>query len=255
MDSLDSLYSDKKVINFLEKYREIEGDWRSNVIKSKSNLKVRFNQIEKIKTYAPKKPKILDVGCGTGYSLVLIRSEFPDAELHGIDLQSSKVWNICNEHGFNINFKKYGGVHFPYKDGTFDVITMFGVLEHVAEDRKDYVVEANFLKEINRVLKKDGVLLIFNLPNKYSYKEVLTQLTLTGFAHKKRYNRKMALELVKNAGFKVISIRNSDILPFGGGPARVVMPLLNLFSFVTDLEKHIEFPFAQSITVICKKRN
>ena len=49
--------------------------------------------IEKIILQLKKnKPKtILDVGCGTGYSLVLIRSEFPDAELHGIDIQSSKV--------------------------------------------------------------------------------------------------------------------------------------------------------------------
>ncbi len=245
------MFSDPKVVKFLKKYEEVEGDWRSNVIKSKSNLKVRSAYIEKIKGFAPK--SLLDIGCGTGYSLVLIRSQLPGAGLYGIDIQDSKVWKTCNQYGFNIKFQKYGGSKIPFKNGMFDAITMFGVLEHVAEDRKDYDIETLFLKEIRRVLKKDGVLLIFNLPNKYSYKEVVAQLFFNGFAHKKRFSRGTILRLLKETGYKVLSIRNSDILPFGGGPARVVMPLLNAFSFMVDIEKHIEFPFAQSISIICKK--
>jgi len=247
------MFSDPKILRFLKEYEDIEGDWRSNVIRSKSNLKVRSAQIEKIKSFAPK--TLLDVGCGTGYSLVLIRSQLPDARLYGIDIQDSKVWKACNKYGFDINFQKYGGTRFPFKDKMFDAITMFGVLEHVAEDRKDYEVEESFLREMYRVLRKGGVMFIFNLPNMYSYKEVLTQLTLTGFAHKKRFSRKKALELVNEAGFETLSIRNSDILPFGGGPCRVVMPLLNALSFMVDVEKHVEFPFAQSINLVCRKKD
>jgi SAM-dependent methyltransferase len=54
----------------------------------------------------------------------------------------------------------------PFENKKFDVVLSFGVLEHVANDQES-------LKEINRILKKNGLFFCFFLPYKYSYKQNL----------------------------------------------------------------------------------
>lgn len=97
---------------------------------------------------------------------------------------------------FDLKVKTSDGDSLPFKDKTFDAVVGFGVLEHVPYD-----YEA--LKEVNRVLKNDGLFFCFNLPNKYGYMhKVAWQRGLR--YHDRLYSRSEVRLLLKRAGFNTI---------------------------------------------------
>jgi len=109
-----------------------------------------------------KKQKIsgnaLDVGCGGGrYSIVLAKEGF---NVYGIDFSKSAI-NIAKNNALknklnNKTYFKIGNVlNLPYKDNFFDLINDDGCLHHIS--KKDWKL---YLNNINRVLKKNGILRI-----------------------------------------------------------------------------------------------
>ena len=66
-------------------YNYIEGRWE----KVAHNLKNYYD--------LPKKPKILDIGCGKGYLLFDLLKVIPDAEIHGIDISEYAIKNCKPE--------------------------------------------------------------------------------------------------------------------------------------------------------------
>ncbi len=97
-----------------------------------------------IKSLAPcLKGRILDVGCGTMPYKEFIHGE----EYDGLEIDTPKTRTM----GFANFF--YDGKSFPFPDGTYDGIVCNQVLEHVFEPDI-------FLSEMNRVLKKGGLLLL-----------------------------------------------------------------------------------------------
>lgn len=93
------------------------------------------------------KPKILDVGCGTGRSL----EEFKKiGTVFGLD-NSSEALKYCKKRGLkNLILGSAEETHL--QSGYFDVITLLDVLEHT-DDVKT-------LKEMQRILKKNGIIII-----------------------------------------------------------------------------------------------
>ena len=75
------------------------------------------------------RPRILDVGCGTGANLVLL-SQFGDAE--GVDI-SPDALAFCRARGLE-NVRLGAAETLPYEDGRFDVVTAFDVVEHMDDD-------------------------------------------------------------------------------------------------------------------------
>jgi len=94
------------------------------------------------------RPKILDVGCGTGGMLPLLE-EF--GEVVGID-HSSDAIRFCQKRGGSE--VKLGSVEsLPFAPKSFELVTMFDLLEHLEDDRQA-------LRESFRVLKEGGYLLL-----------------------------------------------------------------------------------------------
>lgn len=88
--------------------------------------------------------KAIDVGCGIGDFLGFRNNTV------GIDVNEHSV-NYCKERGFSsflIERKR-----FPFDEGTFDSCLIDNVLEHIVEPDET-------LREINRVLNDNGVLVI-----------------------------------------------------------------------------------------------
>lgn len=75
-----------------------------------------------------------------------------------LDISKTAV-EYCKKHvvSKNLNFVLWNGKDIPFDDNTFDVVVSFETIEHI----KNY---ENFLKEIRRVLKKWGIL-IMSTPN------------------------------------------------------------------------------------------
>ena len=95
------------------------------------------------------RPRILDVGCGTGANLKLL-AQF--GEVEGVDI-SPEALSFCRERGFD-NVRQGAAEQLPYEDGVFDLVTALDVVEHLDDD-----VES--LREMRRVLRPGGRALLF----------------------------------------------------------------------------------------------
>ncbi len=98
---------------------------------------------------------VLDIACGTGYGIGLMRSSARFAI--GVDLDPEAVKEAKKESHGRAAVLLGNGLGLPFDDGTFDVITSFETLEHLHEREE-------FLAELRRVLRVDGKL-ILSTPN------------------------------------------------------------------------------------------
>jgi 2-polyprenyl-3-methyl-5-hydroxy-6-metoxy-1,4-benzoquinol methylase len=101
--------------------------------------------------------RILDVGCGPGKLLRVLRDDGWDA--YGVDFSQIAVDHARRVHGLNV---KLGDLReAAYDEAFFDVVIFNHVLEHVYNP-----VET--LQEVHRILKPGG-LLVINIPNAGSF--------------------------------------------------------------------------------------
>jgi ubiquinone/menaquinone biosynthesis C-methylase UbiE len=114
-----------------------------------SSFKNILTQIEK---RFPKPRYLLDVGCGNGLFLEIAKKF--SWNVSGVDV-SDPCCKICREKGFTVYCGELRGVNFP--DSSFDVVTMFHVLEHVLNPR-------SLLVEAKRILKNGGGVIV-STPN------------------------------------------------------------------------------------------
>ena len=114
-----------------------------------------FEEIEK------RKPKIiLDIGCGRGFYIKSLSFyKFPK-KIFGIDINEKYLLEAkknCQDK--RITIKKGSIYSLPYPNNYFDFIICSELLEHLNDDKRG-------LKELNRVLKKNGTIAI-TVPNYY----------------------------------------------------------------------------------------
>ena len=103
---------------------------------------------------------ILDAACGTGYGADFLKQLEPKTIL-GIDISSETVEYANNKYGSaSCSFRTCDIMEMSdIEDSLFDVVTSFETIEHIDEP----IV---FLKNIERVMKDDGTLII-STPNKW----------------------------------------------------------------------------------------
>lgn len=133
-----------------------------------------------------RRPRILDVGCGTGANLLML-SKYGDAE--GVDV-SEDALAFCRERGLD-KVKLGAGEELPYEDGTFDLVTAFDVVEHMDDDLAG-------LREMRRVLRPGGRVLLF----------VPAFMFLWGLQddvshHRRRYRMSELRRVLEEAGFEI----------------------------------------------------
>lgn len=103
---------------------------------------------------AGKDQALLDAGCGTGGFLRWIAGTGAFSRLVGADL-STRALGLAQEQLPELELRLAPLHELPFADGTFDVVTVNDVLQHVPEDQ---VTAA--LRECARVLRSGGTLLI-----------------------------------------------------------------------------------------------
>lgn len=96
--------------------------------------------------------RILDVGCGVGALLEAL--SLLGWETEGIDTDATVV-ALCQGRGLNARVGLLEEQHYP--DGSFDVVTMMHVIEHVPDPLRT-------LREVYRILRPGGRLIMLT-PN------------------------------------------------------------------------------------------
>ena len=167
-----------------------------------------------------RRPKILDVGCGTGANLLML-SKYGDAE--GVDI-SEDALAFCRERGLD-KVKLGAGEELPYADGTFDLVTALDVVEHMDDDLAG-------LKEMRRVLRPGGRVLLF----------VPTFMFLWGLQddvshHRRRYRLPELTRVLEQAGFEIERTTYANITFFL--PILLLRKLMRITGIKTESENNI----------------
>ncbi len=148
-----------------------------------------------------KDAKILDIGCGFG-SLIKLLKDKGYTHLKGIDLSESQV-KIA--HDFGLQEVEVNDIHAFLKDkeSQFDVITGIDIIEHFS---KDELIE---LLEIIKHALKPGGIAIFRTPNNDA--PYATVFSRGDFTHENYMNASSVTQLMLSMGFKDIEVNASHI--------------------------------------------
>ena len=150
--------------------------------------------------------RVFEWGCQHGLDSCVYRLRYGDAlELHGADLYAPGPFHVFHEFSGLRYARLTHHVGLPYPDGFFDVVTSNGVLEHVHDDNAS-------LREVFRVLRPGGTLVVTCLPNRWSYTEA-AQRILGHNAHDRLYTHRSAAAMLRGAGFEVRGAGHAFLLP------------------------------------------
>jgi ubiquinone/menaquinone biosynthesis C-methylase UbiE len=171
-----------------------------------------FNEtaIEHLHRYAitidfVKNKKVLDIACGEGYGANLLAAYAES--ITGVDIDRSSIEKAIKKYtAKNIIFKEGSVSNIPCEAGSFDIVISFETIEHTDEHYQ-------FLTEVKRVLKPDG-LFIISTPDKANYSDI------TGYKnsfHKKElYENEFTGLLKKYFSFTSFYVQSSFLSSFIG---------------------------------------
>jgi SAM-dependent methyltransferase len=137
----------------------------------------------------PEATKVLELGCGTGYTLGALRSALPRAELTGTELF---------EEGLRVARTRWDSVRLLQADARalpfgreFDLVGAFDVLEHIDDD-------VTALRELRRVVRPGGGLIATVPQHRWLWSAADDYAQ-----HQRRYSRSQLVSRVEHAGFTV----------------------------------------------------
>ena len=147
------------------------------------------------------RPRLLDVGCGTGANLALLA---PLSEPAGIDVAPEAV-AACRERGL-VATAVASAASLPFGPESFDVVLSCDVLGH-----RSLADRALPLREMARVLRPGGLVLL-NLP---AFQWLLSPHD-EAYGQDHRFTRREAVLLLQAAGFEPVAASYWNTLPVPG---------------------------------------
>ncbi len=183
----DSIYKESKTAEHWIKVQKKAHEQTWNIEKK---YKPALDELARLR---PEKGYLLDVGCSIGQFLDLARTDGWDVE--GVELNADAAQVARSEYGLTVQNKKLD--ECGYAPETFDVVTLWGVFEHLTDPN-------GILADIKKVLKKDGHVLFF-VPNGHSLIIRMTRelnSTVSGRAHLWYFTPATMSKILQNNGFK-----------------------------------------------------
>ncbi len=168
-----------------------------------------------------KKGRILDVGCGRGDFLLMMRQR--GWECNGLELDSRVGAN--SKEGVELKSGSLSDVRFP--DAHFEAVTFWHVFEHVKEPEWT-------LKECARILKPGG-LLVLAVPNRASLQSRAAGMGwfhLDPPFHLYHYSAENIKKLLEKSGFEVLNVHHFS---FEYNPYGFIQSIYNKMGLRTNL--------------------
>jgi ubiquinone/menaquinone biosynthesis C-methylase UbiE len=212
--------------------------------------------------FAPPQARLLDVGCGTGNILDVLK-QFGEAV--GIDA-SPVALEFCRRRGLQHLHLGDVSARLPAPDESYDIVCAFDVLEHLEDDMKA-------LAELQRVCQPGGHILLTvpALPILWSAHD-------EALAHKRRYTKQKLSRLLRQAGLRLrkVSYTNALLFPlalayrltgrmsqvrqsrqqsdfFVELPRWMNTAFLGVFTLEGILLTRMNFPLGVSLLCVCEK--
>lgn len=218
-----------------------------------------LHQIQRVIDFRGK--RVLDAGCGTGMVLEHLQKLVgEDGRADGVD-KSSEAIHFCAQRNLR-NIRQGSLTKLPFAKETFDLLTIFDVIEHIEDEKKA-------LTEIARVLKKGG-LAVFNVP---AYQWMWTGHD-TSVHHYRRYTRRSFEDTLQTYGFSIvrstylvtllfpIAVLRKFLLSLTRAKGELLTPpppepINSVLGYTISLENALlsfmNFPFGLSIFCIARK--
>ena len=155
------------------------------------------------------KMKVLDWGCGKGHISYLLKKRgfrvtSCDRKDSSDDSSFGQETPILKAKGIRIVPLDHE-VQLPFADKSFEVVTGFGVLEHVPKD-------ADSMREIARVLKPGGIFFVCFLPYFLSWTQLIARLRGNDY-HDRLYSARKLQRLASQAGLTVVDVWHGQFFP------------------------------------------
>lgn len=177
--------------------------------------------------------KVLDIGASPFHLMYCLKKLGIDVV--GVDINPELLKKFTGQHNLLVKKCNIETGKLPFKSNTFDFIIFNEVFEHL---RINPILA---LKEINRVLKPGGILLL-TTPNLYALHKILmfnlgksfndayyefNQLNIYGYVgHIREYSTKEVRKFLENTGFKIKSVtyqNNYSFFNYGGFKNNAIM--------------------------------
>lgn len=194
--------------------------------------------------------RVLDLGCGPGK--VTKEIETRGAKAIGLDF-SDVILERARQHNVKLVKADMDEGGLPFGDGRFDLVVLTQTIEHLFYYQR-------VIKEINRVLKVDGRL-ILSIPNIAHWRFRLWLLwgrfpyledTQTHFQHIRFFTLKDIKKLCRENGFSIIEVKGSSALDW--------CPIYHWRMNMTPIRQMYELAagcwpalFAFHISLLCRK--
>ena len=159
-------------------------------------------ELDKFASLLLKDAKVLDVGCGDGVPVAQFLAEC-GFDVTGIDF-SRNMLKFARKNVPKARFVLKDMARLDFETGSFDGLTAFYSIIHVPRE-KHFLMFQSF----HRILKPKGVMLICLGPDEWEATDKYYGTEMF-WSH---YDPKKSLQLVKKAGFEIIS---DNILVRGG---------------------------------------
>jgi len=200
---------------------------------------------------------ILNLGCGIGALSHFISQQFTDTKPVSLDMSSNSL-QVGKEY-YKLNLPvKADAIHLPFRDGTFEIVLMTEVIEHISEQEQ-------LLSEANRVLKDGGYLIVTTSPIKsdllYSLAYWVKGKELFGFSkrrvakeHVAEQHPKQLKRNLERFGFEILSVKYWNVLHLLSIPQIMNIPGLSTFILAADNKLGFLSRLCTDIACVAKKR-
>jgi ubiquinone/menaquinone biosynthesis C-methylase UbiE len=144
--------------------------------------------------------RILDIGCGTGTLLLLLKRRYPTLETVGLDPDPNalrRAGNKARRAGVAVQLDQGFADALPYGNNTFDRVFSSFMFHHLEERNRE-----NTLQEVARVLKPGGSFHLLDFTGGEQGSHGLLGRFLHSHARLKDNNAPRILQLMRRAGFR-----------------------------------------------------
>jgi ubiquinone/menaquinone biosynthesis C-methylase UbiE len=165
--------------------------------------------------------RVLDIGCGTGSFVALLKRRYPEVEVVGLDPDPkalARARRKAERAHVSVRFDQGFSDELEYPTASFDLVFSSFMFHHLQGDTKQKT-----LRETRRVLKPGGRLCLLDFEEPHSHRlpsllhfqgrlgentesNILALMTQAGFAHPKKIGGRAVLFGFGHAGYYEASV-------------------------------------------------